>query len=283
MIPGIVAGGAAAAGAGPALWTLANLANPPASWFNETSPVTGTTNAAQWNDITGNGNHLTQGSAGAQPAIVAAGLAGKRTLLFDGSDDVMRFAAPTFANATGGWVAALVSRSALDVSAVGRLLCFVPVSTNQGNSRLSLALAQTSANRLGAAARRLDGDSAGLLAGDTIVDTGWHMVLLIVDWANGDGFLHFDGNAPASNTSLTSNGSTSNTAPATTGCVGAATSGAGAIISMSNMGLAELALGFGALPTALEVPKMFGSWCHKWGIASRLPAGHPYKAAPPTV
>lgn len=267
------------------LWTAANLNAPPALWCNDASAVTGTTTASQWSDISGSGHHLTQATSGAQPTIVASGLSGRRTLQFDGATDLMRFSAPSFAGVGQGWMAAVVKRTALDGTFVGRQLAYVPVNSTAGNTRLGLVLASGGvANRLGSVARRLDADSAaGTLNGATIADTGWHIVLLAQDWANGDGYLYSDGGSAASNTSMTSEGSTSATAPASSGCVGAALNGSGVAISFANMELAELLMGSGSLPSAGEVERLFGWLAHKWGLTALLPSDHPYKSFAPTL
>jgi hypothetical protein len=57
----------------------------PALWLSDTG-----TNAAQWNDLSGNGRHATQAIGASQPAIIANALNGRQVRRFDGVNDEMR-------------------------------------------------------------------------------------------------------------------------------------------------------------------------------------------------
>jgi hypothetical protein len=267
------------------LWTMANLANPPAHWYNETSSVTGATNASQWNDTVGTA-HMAQGTAAAQPLIVASGLNSKRTLRFDGSNDVMRASAPTFNQVGYAWLATVYKRSALDGGLVARGFYYTPTNAAVGNTRFGMWLALSTANRVACVMRRLDGDSSGSLQGATIADTNWHIALLRMEWANGDAYLYHDGGAPASNLTITTTGNTQNNNPVANSALGAQLDGAGNAVNFANVEIAELALHSGVanvIPTSDEIDKIFGSLAWKWGIQSILPGGHPYATSPPTV
>lgn len=48
---------------------------------------------SQWSDKSGNGNHASQATKGAQPAITSAGLGGLDVANFDGVDDYLALAA----------------------------------------------------------------------------------------------------------------------------------------------------------------------------------------------
>lgn len=52
---------------------------------------------SQWNDKSGQGNHLIQGTGAAQPAVISSGRNGRAVLRFDGSNDLM-----TTSGAIGG-------------------------------------------------------------------------------------------------------------------------------------------------------------------------------------
>lgn len=56
----------------------------PALWLSDTG-----TNAAQWDDISGNGRHATQSTGANQPAIVTNVINGKQVRRFDGVNDRM--------------------------------------------------------------------------------------------------------------------------------------------------------------------------------------------------
>lgn len=270
------------------LWTMANLASPPEAWYNESSSVTGTTNASQWNDASGNGYHMIQPAGANQPAIIAAGLDGKRTIRFDGTNDFMAATSPSFANVNYGWLAMVFKRLSTDGSPTSRLAYYLSVGTTTGNTRLGLAFGDTgTANRVRALARRLDADaSVGTLDGPTMSDTNWHIVLMRMEWANGDAYVYFDGGSPTSNLTITTSGATSNTAPSTPPRLGASTDGSSNPIAHCDMEVAELAVLSGIaniIPSDGDIDRIFGSLAWKWGIESVLPGGHPYASAPPTV
>jgi hypothetical protein len=61
----------------------------PALWLSDTG-----SNAAQWNDISGNGRHATQATGSRQPSIVTGVINGRQVRRFDGTDDFL--ATPDF-------------------------------------------------------------------------------------------------------------------------------------------------------------------------------------------
>ena len=56
----------------------------PAVWYSDTG-----SNAAQWDDISGNGRHATQGTVGFRPSIQTDSINGKQVRRFDGTDDFL--------------------------------------------------------------------------------------------------------------------------------------------------------------------------------------------------
>jgi hypothetical protein len=264
------------------LWYLNNLADPPDGWYNEASSVTGSTTANVWSDISGNGYNLLATFITEEPAINPAGLDGKRTIQFDGVDDYMRMSGPDFRNTGAGWAVAVVRKLAVDGSPTVRTLYFY-VQGGVVATRIALNLGATAANQLQAQARRLDADSVGVLAGSTL-DTSFHIVLQLMDWTNGDGSLVVDGGTPVSNTSMTTDGLTSNTAPFVQASVGSGVSNVtGLGTNFCDVEIAELACGMGTLPSDTEIDKIFGSLAWKWGLESLLPSDHPYKFFPPRL
>ena len=57
----------------------------PVAWFRFNSGITGATTVSQWDDVTGNANHLKQATETNQPALQADG-----SILFDGIDNYLR-------------------------------------------------------------------------------------------------------------------------------------------------------------------------------------------------
>lgn len=262
---------------GAALWTPASLTVPPAIWLNDTSAVTGASNASQWNDISGNAYHLTQASAGNQPTINATGLDGKRTLSSDTDDYISNGSAGAKAltqNQSSAWFMAV--SKCTDATAALRHLFFVSTN-NTINARFNIASSNTGGARLyGMRVRRLDADSIATLSISSALDTNPHVLLFTMDWSAGDGTIYIDGAQDAQNLALTTSGSTSNTASAAS--LGLYSIGSG-ISSLSET--AEIIFGAGGLPSAGEIEKLFGYAHHKWGLESLLPGGHPYKTTPP--
>ena len=72
------------------LWTPANLGGNLLGWWDASraETITLVSNAvSQWNDISGLGNHLTQGTAGKRPAY--SSFAGRPAVVLDGTDDTL--------------------------------------------------------------------------------------------------------------------------------------------------------------------------------------------------
>jgi hypothetical protein len=70
--------------------SIANLT----AWYDasNTGSITIATGVSQWNDLSGNGNHLVQGTGNNQPLYNAAQINGRPVLSFDGSNDTLRVA-----------------------------------------------------------------------------------------------------------------------------------------------------------------------------------------------
>lgn len=257
------------------LWTPASLTVPPSIWLNDTSSVTGTTNASQWNDISGNGYHVVQAGAGNQPTINATGLDGKRTLSTD-TDDLMQNTASGALTQSQGAAWAMVVNKCTDAAAALRHLVFVSTNTS-GNARFNVCSSTTSGQRRYALrVRRLDGDAVATLNASAAVDTNPHVLLFAMDWSAGDATIYLDGAQDAQNLALTTSGNTSNTAASAAFILYSAGSGTS---SLADGG--EVLFGVGALPNSTEIEKLFGWAHHKWGLESLLPGGHPYKTTPP--
>lgn len=262
------------------LWTPASLAAPPSIWANETSGIamSGSNIISQWDDLTANAYNLTPANYPEQaPTAIASGLNGLRTVRYDGADNVMRAniagAKALYKNVTQGWVALVYKR--VSGSAAIRYVFGTSTPTN-GSARFYLQCDHTTAaGRIVLRVRRLDGDAAATLLASTLLnDTNWHIVIATMDWGNRTGTIYIDGAQDAQNTTLTTAGSTSNTAGFDL-CYGAVTAG-----GPSNTEHAECMNGV-AIPTSTEREKIEGYLAYRWGLQGNLPVGHPYKTSPP--
>lgn len=81
----------------------------PAFWYdasNSGSITLNGSNVSQWNDLSGNSRHLTQGTAASQPAYVSAGQNGLNIVTFDGVDDALsRATTPALSQPFSIWMA----------------------------------------------------------------------------------------------------------------------------------------------------------------------------------
>jgi hypothetical protein len=71
-------------------WTPARLGTQVAAWFDADDAATITLNGtgvSQWNDKSGNGRHVSQSNAGAQPTYTTGQLNGRPIVAFDTTDD----------------------------------------------------------------------------------------------------------------------------------------------------------------------------------------------------
>lgn len=274
------------------LWAPANLTVPPSLWFNDDSAVgdEGGGVIVQWNDISGNGYHFIQVSgSGRRPSAITAGLNGRRTVRFDGVDDMLfnNDGAPRALTQNQANFAEFViyKKTATD-GGTARLATFF--SNNAGGSRFSLAVSGTGggeANKTRGIARRLDGDAAASLVQATSLGTAWQMALFRVEYANTDGYLDVNGANDQTNTSFTSSGNTSATGSSVAISMGGSPAGTGATPLTSNAADIEIAerIFIRAALTQADVDRLFGYAAWRWGLTADLPALHPYKSTPPYV
>lgn len=265
------------------LWDPSMLVSPAAIWLDHTSAVTDVSgNASQWNDKTANGWHFSQSTAGSRPLIVASGVNGLRTLRFDGVNDLMTCAVAgstaLMQNKTAGWALAVMKKTAIDGSPLDKCL-FWGAKGDSLSVRFALQPGSSfAANRPHMGVRRLDADAFAHIESSTTIDAAFHMMLFQQNWSTGAGSIHLDGTQVASNATLTSAGSTSNTAAFGNLSIGATPDASGRFLDAD---VAAFIVGNGALPSSAEVDRLFGWAAHTYGLTSLLPAGHPYKVVRP--
>ena len=271
--------------AGGGLWTPLNLAVLPKVLADDQSSITTDSGkCTKWNDRSGAGVHMSNDFSSLSPAVVGSGLNGLRTLSFNGSNTYLRNGSTAgvdiFRNTGAGWGFCVFKRAATDGSAIDRHLMMASNNAT-GTTRFIMSSGRvTGANKLSLTVRRLDSDSTASMLSAASGGTAWTMIYMPMDWANGDGFIYTDGALTDSNTSLTSNGVTSNTAANDALVFGAASNAAGGFF---NGEMAAMVLGSGSLPSAGEIDKLFGYYAHRYALTGNLDSGHPYKTTPPNI
>ncbi len=262
------------------IWTPFDFTSNPDLVLCEDSPLTLVSGVvSQCNDISGNGWHVTQSTAGDRPTPVDNNLNDHRVLDFDSSD---YFAIPAgalslFQNKTKAVALAVVRQDVTDGAGADRIV--VSFATNAAASRFGLFTGTAAAkNRASVGGRRLDSDSFASATSATERPATWLILVGIADYANRTLTLRVNGIQDAQTTGAwTGGGSTSNTASlrARVGA-GVGTSPAG---FRDGKG-AYLAL-FDSEPSLSEIEKWEGWAARKYGLLSDLDAGHPYKSVVP--
>jgi hypothetical protein len=278
-----------------ALWTPANLPTAPTIWLNDDSAVTdaGSGACSQWNDISGGGHHFVQTTSANRPLIVSSGLNSRRTIRFDGSNDMLY----CYSSALSLYVSQaamaefIVYKKTATDGGVSKIVTFIPSggvgAVQSGYTIACSGAGGGEANATRGIARRVRADSVAVLTQATSLGTAWQMAAFRVVFADRDGFLDINGANDQTNTTFTSSGSASEAtsaaaaysiggSPGVTGDNPASTSNA-ADVEIAERILVRAALSQG------DIDKVFGYLAHRWGLTADLPALHPYKSTPPYV
>lgn len=243
---------------GGALWTPAQFGNALQGWWDAQDAATLTTASgavSAWADKSGKGRTMSQATAAQRPALLASGIGGKPALQFDGSNDTLR----TDPFSAGQPFSALVVYNPGAASTYNFMVSFDPVSEST-QSLIIPSSGQTSG-------------SASLYAGGYALfgsaQTGADTMIAAV----------FNGSASVGS----QNGTAATLNPNTNGI----STGVGLSSNVVSGGqytglIGELIVTSGAMSTA-DRQKAEGYAAWRWGFQGKLPAGHPYKSAPPTV
>lgn len=289
MIPGLFA--AQAVSMGPRLWTPSHLVEPPKVWVDWESDITNESGAvASWNNGKGSiGGAFNQVSQSRRPMVISSDpdIGGKRAISFDGSDDWIRMGTTEsgniFRNVGAGWMFALYKKRAMDDSAVTRNLLYAPNVTGATRFNSMAAFSGSPMNYPTLAIRRLDSDSSSTLINAGSAVSGYMMRFDIADWAGGSIAMRVNG-AQVASASLPMSGNTSDTASNGNYLSVGAEAHASAFENHSDVDLALLMIGSGALlPTPVELQRLEGWAAWQCGLVGNLPISHPYKDAPPYV
>jgi hypothetical protein len=160
----------------------------PALWLSDTG-----SNAAQWDDISGNGRHATQATAASQPAIVTNALNGRQVRRFDGVNDSLAIAdRALLRNLAGATVFAVATPSSV---AGGERYVF---SASSSNLTLNMFLFGTIANQFRYGGRRLAADAGDFTNFGTVTNNTPYIMTAIQNWQS------------ATKSAFISNGNTNN-------------------------------------------------------------------------
>lgn len=151
------------------------------------------------------------------------------------------------------------------------------IGTSNSSTRCQVARGFVVVNGIYTGGRRLDTDANANTSDSVNYGTGYRIAGGVNDYLNRRSTLYVDGAQVAQNTTFQTIGYTSAT-DAQFFLVG----GTGSGVNPHRGRTAEVVLCRGALPDD-DRQKLEGYLAHRWGLAAQLPAGHPYKAAAPTV
>lgn len=261
-------------------WTPAELGV--GQWLNDTSAVTdaGSGACSQWNDISGNAWHFSQGTSGKRPLIVPSGLNGRRIITFDGGDIMNASGAVgLFRDVAAGYLFGLYRLGVTDVSPTQR--GFYWFSRNGSTtSRLVLGASNSvaTANTPYFGGRRLDSDSFAGPESATPRSMQWVMALGVCNYSTRVIDLYINGELDSSVTGAwSSGGNTSNT-----NSNGVSLGGILSEASFFPGSIAEVFAGVGTLAPD-DIDRVFGYAAHRWNLTGSLPSDHPYKTDAPEI
>jgi hypothetical protein len=222
--------------------------------------------------ISSAGSFPLTGSGRGRPRFIENAVAGKSVVRFDGIDDGLgRGASALLRNVDGGAIF-VVRRHASPPSSTSAI-AFLSTGLRKTDPRLALGSNQI--GRPEANARRLDGQATSLATASSPTLTGFQLQGAVADYAVGSLAQWMDGSVAG--TAVMTAGLTSNTNPL--GFVLGRSFSAGSHFAGD---LAEVLLVRGTL-TVCDRQRIEGYLAHRWGIASNLPANHPFRNEPPVA
>lgn len=244
---------------GGVLWTPDQLSDL-AAWYDAADASTITEsggNVSQWDDKSGNNYHATQGTGGIQPETGVHTQNGRNVLLFDGDD---YFTLPSGLHG-------------------------IP---NGNNVQYAVALSDAAAAQY----RVVNFNNAGTIGGIRYKNTSG-----LIEYSNGgfggvtsSGHTDTQFNILSGWRNAATNAVSINGENAYTNTTGANATATKANIGTFNDGTADTLSGqvaeviiCDAWLSLADRQKIDGYLAHKWGLASLLPSGHPYKSSAPVL
>lgn len=166
---------------------------------------------SEWRDLSGNGRHVSQGTAASQPNAVNRTQNGRRVLDYAGGQQLLGNAATLglLRNVGGATIIAAVKWDALSTLSLGYTPFIVTSGSGATSARATLASVPPVLDSLSAGGRRLDADS--FARADGTGTTSPRIASAVFDYANSDAFIYAEGVLRGSNTSFQTAGNTSDT------------------------------------------------------------------------
>jgi hypothetical protein len=246
-------------GAGEA-WTPAAITT--SAWYDasDADTITEATGVSQWDDKSGNTNHLTQGTGANQPATGTRNINGLNVLDFDGTNDTLYNSGSVFSgNGDLMVVGVFISESNAQEYAVhiGDLSSFGSIALDFNNgtyyTRFTGGYEQYGSHTTGSAVITAFSSPSGGDIDDTAL---------------------YENGAESSSVGSSSGTSSKNIQAGFT--LGSYNNGTSTFFD----GVIGEIIAIADVTTATR-QKIEGYLAHKWGLSSSLPGGHPYKTQAP--
>ena len=243
----------------PPAWTPAQLGTSLALWLDAADSSTITlngSNVAAWADKSGKLRHVTQGTAGLQPAYSATGFNGKPCLdITTAQKYLQNVGAGTLTSATISFVGAYG-----DTTITARPVGYTSANSTP-NPRCSFTLA-------GDGSLRFDGSSSSVVAlpAGNIIRIATRSPSLVEDFRNG-GSASISEAGPAD--AIHDRINIGNAITDVSFAIGTFTGKISEVVFLS------------AIISTADRQKLEGYFAHKGGLQSNLPANHPYKSRRP--
>jgi len=216
---------------------------------------------SQWDDKSGNGNHVAQADPNLRPAVTSNVLNAKPVIRFDGINDRLQTAAALFATPVFGVYSVNANRNPAGESAwAGQYI--------GGDSGRTQVYQNGISTRLAALF-----DGGGSVAYTGTADSNFHLFGYEKNLNNAH--LYYE---------AVSRGTTSSAATTianTSWKIGDPGAGSSGNFFPAALDAAEIVI-LSAPASTSDRQKIEGYLAHKWGLTANLPADHPYKTVEPT-
>jgi hypothetical protein len=263
----------AAAAAGPALWTPADITT--ALWLDAADASTVSTLSSlvtEWRDKSGNARHLTQSDNSLRPSYVSADLNGNNVV---GTATTGKQLGNSNAALLRNVTAVSVFLVASSTSTTATTKIFLQIGTATAITRFGFN--KSTNNFMQSGGRRLNADSFAGLESSVDIGTGYNLLATVGNYATTTLTNYRNGSQDSQRIDWLTSGSTPN-------------DGGGIALFNSNLvdsgnmtgNIAEIVLVESAASTDTR-QRIEGYLAHKWGLTANLPNDHPYKTAAPTV